>query len=137
MEELEFESGMENEKKVMVTIFWVNRKAARTEGCAPFLIKKIVTGDRTYVPEGTHLLKITDEIMADMVSTLDAGKPVDMDYNIGNENIEVTLSNGAFSVAVEKNPEIEDEIINKLQTELTKKFPSLCDSFKPRVTPLE
>ena len=137
MEELEFQSGLGNEKKVMVTIFWVNRKAARTEGCAPFLIKRIVTGDKTYLPEGTHLLKITDDIMADMVSTLDAGKPVDMNFNIGNENIEVTLSNGAFSVLAKKSPEIEEEIIEKLQMELPKKFPSLCDSFKPRVTPLE
>ena len=50
MRELEFESKMDNQKKVMVVMFWVNRKAARTEGCAPFLIKKITTSEDVYKP---------------------------------------------------------------------------------------
>ncbi len=135
MKSLNFESQMDNEKKVMVTIFWTNRKAARTEGCAPFQIKKIKTQNETYTPSGNKLLKISDEIMEDMVQTLDDGKSIPMEFNIGEENITVTLSADSFSVSVEKSPEIEEEIIEKLEMELTKKFPSLCDSFKPRVTP--
>lgn len=135
MKSLNFESQMDNDKKVMVTIFWTNRKAARTEGCAPFQIKRIETQNETYTPSGNKLLKISDEIMEDMVQTLDNGKSIPMEFNIGEENISVTLSADSFSVSVEKSPEIEEEIIEKLEMELTKKFPSLCDSFKPRVTP--
>ncbi|HII84526.1 MAG TPA: hypothetical protein HA271_06755 [Methanobacterium subterraneum] len=135
MEELEFESGLDNEKKVMITLFWTNRKAARTEGCAPFRIKKIVTQNETYTPQGTKLLKISDEIMADMVQTLDAGKTIPMEFNIGEEILNVSLSADSLSVTAQKSPEIEKEIIEKLEMELTKKFPNLCDSFTPRVTP--
>jgi hypothetical protein len=135
MKSLEFESGMDSEKKVLVAIFWTNRKAARTEGCAAFRIKKIETENETYLPEGNKLLKITDEIMEDMIATLDAGQPVQMEFNIGEEYINVALSADSFSVSVEKSPEIEEEIIEKLEMEFPKKFPSLCDSFKPRVTP--
>ncbi|MDY9922708.1 hypothetical protein [Methanobacterium sp.] len=135
MKSVDFESGLDNEKKVMVTIFWTNRKAARTEGCAPFRIKRIETETETYTPQGKKLLKISDEIMADMVQTLDAGKSIPMEFNIGEENISVNLSSDSFSVSVLKSPEIEEEIIEKLEMELTKKFPNLCDSFKPRVTP--
>ncbi|BDZ69165.1 hypothetical protein [Methanobacterium ferruginis] len=133
MKSLEFESGMDNEKKVMVTLFWTNRKAARTEGCAPFLIKKIETANETYTPDGNKLLKISDDIMEDMVKTLDTGKAIPMKFNIGEENLSVILSADSFSVSVEKSPEIEEEIIEKLEMEFPKKFPSLCDSFKPRV----
>jgi hypothetical protein len=133
MKSLEFESGMDNEKKVMVTLFWTNRKAARTEGCAPFLIKKIETANETYTPDGNKLLKISDDIMEDMVKTLDTGKVIPMKFNIGEENLSVILSADSFSVSVEKSPEIEEEIIEKLEMEFPKKFPSLCDSFKPRV----
>jgi len=133
MKSLEFESGMDNEKKVMVTLFWTNRKAARTEGCAPFLIKKIETANKTYTPDGNKLLKISDDIMEDMVKTLDTGKAIPMKFNIGEENLSVILSADSFSVSVEKSPEIEEEIIEKLEMEFPKKFPSLCDSFKPRV----
>jgi len=135
MKELEFESGLDNEKKVMVTIFWTNRKAARTEGCAPFRIKKIETQNETYTPQGTKLLKISGEIMADMVETLNAGKAIPMEFNIGEEILNISLSADSFSVSAQKSPEIEEEIIEKLEMELTKKFPNLCDSFTPRVTP--
>ncbi|EKF86068.1 hypothetical protein [Methanobacterium formicicum] len=135
MKSVNFESGLDNERKVMVSIFWTNRKAARTEGCAPFKIKRIETENETYTPSGNKLLKISDDIMKDMVQTLDAGKSIPMEFNIGEENINVSLSADSFSVSVEKSPEIEEEIIEKLEMELTKKFPSLCDSFKPRVTP--
>lgn len=135
MEELEFESGLDNEKKVMITLFWTNRKAARTEGCAPFRIKKIETLNETYTPQGTKLLKISDEIMADMVQTLNAGKTIPMEFNIGEENLNVSLSADSLSVTAQKSPEIEEEIIEKLEMELTKKFPNLCDSFTPRITP--
>jgi len=135
MKSLEFESGMDSSKKVMVALFWTNRKAARTEGCAPFLIKKIETGDKTYIQEGTHYLKISDQIMEDLVNTLDAGKTIKMDLNIGEENMHTTLSADAYTVSVEKSPEIEEEIVEKLEMEFPKKYPSLCDSFAPRVTP--
>jgi len=135
MKSLEFETGMDNEKKVMVALFWTNRKAARTEGCASFLIKKIETFNEIYTPDGNKLLKISDDIMEDMVKTLDAGKSIPMEFNIGEEHLSVILSADSYSVSVEKSPEIEEEIIEKLEMEFPKKFPSLCDSFKPRVTP--
>lgn len=135
MKSLEFESGMDSERKVMVALFWTNRKAARTEGCAPFRIKRIETATETYTPQGNRLLKISDEIMEDMVQTLDAGKPIPMEFNIGEENITVILSADSFSVSVEKSLEIEEEIIEKLEMEFPKKYANLCDSFKPRVTP--
>lgn len=135
MRSLEFESGLDNHKKVMVVLFWVNRKAARTEGCAPFLIEKIETENKTYLHEGHKLLKLTKDIQEDMAQTLDAGKPVNMEFSIGEEYIKAVLKNDSFQVSVKKSPEIEEEIISKLQMELVKKFPSLCDSFLPRVTP--
>lgn len=135
MKSLEFESGMDNERKVMVALFWTNRKAARTEGCAPFRIKKIETANETYTPDGRKLLKLSDEIMADMVQTLDEGKSIPMVFNIGEEKLNVVLSADSYSVSVEKSPEIEEEIIEKLEMEFPKKFANLCDSFKPRVIP--
>lgn len=137
MKSLEFESGMDNERKVMVAIFWTNRKAARTEGCAPFRITKIETPTKTYTPDGKRLLKLSNEVMTDVVETLDAGEAIPMEFNIGEEKLNVVLSPDSYSVSVEKSPEIEAEIIEKLEMEFPKKFANLCDSFKPRVVPKE
>jgi hypothetical protein len=75
--------------------------------------------------------------MKDVVESLDAGEPIPMEFSIGEENLKVVLSADSFSVSVEKSPEIEGEIIEKLSMEFPKKYANLCDSFKPRVVPKE
>jgi hypothetical protein len=73
--------------------------------------------------------------MDEMVADLDAGEIIKFEFNIGEEYINSSLSPDSFCVEVTKSPEIEEEIVEKLEMELKKKFPSLCDSFSPRVTP--
>jgi len=135
MKKIEFESQMDSRKKLMTILFWTNRKAARTEGCAPFLLKKIVTDDNTYVPEDPKLLKMTDEIIDDIINSIDKKKPVKFEIQMGTEYINAELLENSFCVKTEHSGEIEEEIVEKLDTELNKKFPSICESFKPRVTP--
>ena len=135
MKNLEFESSLDSRKKLMTVLFWTNRKAARTEGCAPFLLKKIATEENTYVPEEPKLLKLTDTIIDDIIKTMDENKPVEFEMQMGTEYITANIEGNQFSVNTEHSEEIEEEIVEKLDTELNKKYPSLCESFKPRVTP--
>ena len=135
MKTLEFDSPMDSRKKLMTILFWTNRKAARTEGCAPFLLKKIVTEENTYTPEEPKTLKLTDAIIDDIVQSIDQNKPVKFEILMGTEHINSEIDGNLFTVNTEHSEEIEEEIIEKLDTELNKKFPSICESFKPRVTP--
>jgi hypothetical protein len=135
MKTLEFDSPLDSRKKLMTVLFWTNRKAARTEGCAPFLIKKIATEKNTYVPEEPKLLKLTDPIIDDIIKTMDENKPVNFEMQMGTEYITANIDGNQFSVTTEHSEEIEEEIVDKLDYELNKKFPSICESFKPRVTP--
>jgi hypothetical protein len=135
MKTLEFDSSMDSRKKLMTILFWTNRKAARTEGCAPFLLKKIVTEENTYTPEEPKTLKLTDAIIDDIVQSIDQDKPVKFEILMGTEYINSEIDGNLFTVNTEHSEEIEEEIIEKLDTELNKKFPSICESFKPRVTP--
>lgn len=135
MKTLEFDSTMDSRKKLMTILFWTNRKAARTEGCAPFLLKKIVTEESTYTPEDPKTLKLTDAIIDDIVQSIDQDKPVKFEILMGTEYISAEIDGNIFTVNTEHSEEIEEEIIEKLDTELNKKFPSICESFKPRVTP--
>ena len=135
MKTLEFDSSMDSRKKLMTILFWTNRKAARTEGCAPFLLKKIVTEKNTYTPEDPKTLKLTDAIIDDIVQSIDQDKPIKFEILMGTEYISAEIDGNIFTVNTEHSEEIEEEIIEKLDTELNKKFPSICESFKPRVTP--
>ena len=135
MKTLEFDSQMDSRKKLMTILFWINRKAARTEGCAPFLLKKIVTEENIYTPEDPKTLKLTDAILDDIVQSIDQDKPVKFEILMGTEYINTEIDGNIFTVNTEHSEEIEEEIIEKLDAELNKKFPSICESFKPRVTP--
>lgn len=135
MKTLEFDSQMDSRKKLMTILFWINRKAARTEGCAPFLLKKIVTEENIYTPEDPKTLKLTDAIIDDIVQSIDQDQPVKFEILMGTEYINAEIDGNIFTVNTEHSEEIEEEIIEKLDTELNKKFPSICESFKPRVTP--
>ncbi len=137
MKTLEFESGLDPRKKLMIILFWTNRKAARTEGCAPFILKKIVTPDNTYTAGEKKLLKLTDEILDDLEKNIEDGKPLYFEITIGEESIDASLEGNVFSISAQKSSEIEEEIIDKLNIELGKKYPSVCESFEPRVTPNE
>ena len=135
MKTLEFDSPLDSRKKLMTVLFWTNRKAARTEGCAPFLLKKISTEGNTYVPDEPKLLKLTDPIIDDIIKSMDENKSVKFEMQMGTEYIKTNIEGNLFSVSTEHSEEIEEEIVDKLDNELNKKFPSLCESFKPRVTP--
>lgn len=137
MKTLEFESGLDPRKKLMIILFWTNRKAARTEGCAPFQVEKIVTPERTYTAEGRKLLKLSDEILDDLENNIEEGNPLYLEMSIGEEFIEASLEGNVFTISAKKSPEIEEEIVQKLNIELGKKYPAVCESFEPRVTPLE
>lgn len=135
MKTLEFNSPLDSNKKLMTILFWTNRKAARTEGCAPFLLKKIQTDKNTYKPEDPKLLKLNNDIIDDIIENLDNNKPVKFEILMGTEYIDAEIAGNVFSVSTKHSEEIEDEIIEKLDLELNKKYPSICESFKPRVTP--
>ncbi len=136
MKTLEIESGLDPRKKLMVVLFWTNRKAVRTEGCEPFLLKKIKTPDKSYTPEGTKLLKLSDEILDDLEKNIADGSPLNIEIDIGKEKIEETLEGNTITISTRKDEsEIEEEIVDKLSRELMKKYPAVCESFGPRVTP--
>lgn len=138
MKTLEIECALDPRKKLMVMLFWTNRKAVRTEGCEPFLLKKITTPDNTYTPEGTKLLKLSDEIFKDLEKNIADGKPLNIEVDIGEEKIKETLEGNTITVSTMKDEsEIEGEIVDKLSRELLKRYPAVCESFNPRITPQE
>ncbi len=74
-------------------------------------------------------------IIDDIVQSIDQDKPVKFEILMGTEYINAEIDGNIFTVNTEHSEEIEEEIVEKLDTELNKKFPSICESFKPRVTP--
>lgn len=133
MKSMDITGNMDSKRKLITALFWTNRKGARTEGCAPFLIEKITTDGNTYTAKGNKFLKLNDEILDDVLDNIENQKNVDFVLKLGEETFNASLSDNAFSVSAEKSKELEDEIIEKLETEMKRKYPNICESFYPRV----
>lgn len=133
MKSMEITGNMDSKRKLLTALFWTNRKGARTEGCAPFLIEKVSTEDETYTAEEGKFLKINDEILNDILDNMENQKKVDFILKLGKETFNASLGHNAFSISVERSKELEEEIIEKLEMEMKKKYPNICDSFPPRV----
>ena len=133
MKSLEISGNMDSKRKLLTALFWTNRKGARTEGCAPFLIKKISTENKTYKAEGKKFLKFNNEILDNVVENLENGNNVDFVLNLGEETFNASLNQNSFSISAEKSKELEEEIVEKLEQEMQRKYPNICESFYPRV----
>ena len=133
MKSMEITGDMDSRRKLLMSLFWTNRKGVRTEGCAPFLIESIKTENKTYMAEKGKFVKLSDEVLDDVLKNIADKKAVEFDIKLGEEDIKASFQDDVFSVNTTKTKELEDEIIEKLEQEAKRKYPNICFSFPPRV----
>lgn len=133
MKSLEITGNMDSRRKLLMSLFWTNRKSVRTEGCSPFLIEKITTDDNTYTAKNDEFLKLSGDILDEVLSKIENKKLVKFQIKLGEEDIKASFKDNVFSVETTKTKELEDEIIEKLKQEEKRKYPNICFSFPPRV----
>ena len=133
MKSVEITGNMDSKRKLLMSLFWTNRKGVRTEGCAPFLIERIETENNTYTPEEGKFLKLSEDILNNILESIDDKKEVKFNIKLGEENIKASFKDNIFSVDTTKTKELEDEIIEKIEQEEKRKYPNICFSFPPRV----
>ncbi|MBN1763186.1 MAG: hypothetical protein JW878_08970 [Methanomicrobia archaeon] len=133
MKSLTLDTELDVRRKLLWCLFWANRKAIRTEGCAPFRIEKIATGEALYHSEQGKLLRLSGEVLEKVEKDMNGGKPVDFTITIGAETFDITFYRNVFSVTTRRNKEMEAEIIESLHEELIRGKPNFCASFLKRI----
>ena len=133
MKSIKMGNDRDFERKLLWCLFWANRKAIRTEGCAPFLFEKIVTSDATYAPEIGNILKLSNDLLQKIENEMEGGRLVEFKITIGDENFTISFQKDVFSVSTRRNKEIEEEIIESLNDDMKKGKPKICPSFPQRV----
>ncbi|WP_414468490.1 hypothetical protein [Methanobacterium sp. ACI-7] len=133
MKSIEITGNMDSKRKLLMSLFWTNRKGVRTEGCAPFLIEKITMGEKVYNAEGNKYLKLSGNILDEVLDKIENKENVEFKIKLGEEDITAKFEDNVFSIETTKTKELEDEIIEKLEQEEKRKYPNICFSFPPRV----
>lgn len=133
METVKIKNNVSFEKKILLCIYWTARKAATTEGCAPFYILKIVTPYNNYTRKDNKILKFSSNIISEIQEDSGHFEPTNIEIQIGGENLNAYFEKETFFISAEKNKELELEIVDKLGSEFKKKHPRTCPQFTSRV----
>jgi len=133
MESVEFKSSIDSKRKVLMSLYWVNKKAALVEGCVPFYIERIITESTIYLSDGDSYIKLSQILLNDILKNIEANKEVKFEIKMGEEFINASIYKNVFSVSTTKTKDLEIDIMEKLQLESQKKYPNVCSKFKTRV----
>ena len=128
----EINGNMPLKRKIIMGLYWINKKAASTEGCEPFLIEKITTGTNTHLPNKNKFLKLSDNVLDDILYNIEYHNEVKFEIKFGKEDIKLSICRNIFSVSTIKK-ELEMEIAEKLELEGKKMYPGICSKFPRRV----
>ena len=132
MSNAEITGDISPEKKIIMSLYWINKKASTTAGCEQFLIKKIVTGTNTYIPTENKLLMLSPNILNEVIENMESQKEVEFEIEKGIEEIKLSVNKNTFSIFA-TNKVLEMEIAEKLEYEGRKKNPNICLQFPERV----
>ena len=132
MSTAEIAGNMNPKRKIIMGLYWINRKAASTEGCEPFLIEKIITETNTHMSEKNKFLKLSANVLDDILYNMECQNKVEFKIKFGKEDIKLSICKNAFSISTIKK-ELETEIAEKLESEGKKMYPSICSKFPRRV----
>ncbi|HEX3013675.1 MAG TPA: hypothetical protein VHO92_05335 [Methanobacterium sp.] len=128
----EITGNINPKRKIIMGLYWINKKAASTEGCEPFLIEKIITGTNTHVSAENKFLKLSDNILDDVLYNMECQREVKFEIKFGKEDIGFSICKNVFSISAAKK-ELEMEIAEKLESEGKKMYPGICSKFPQRV----
>ena len=128
----EITGNINPKRKIIMGLYWINKKAASTEGCEPFLIEKIITGTNTHVSDENKFLKLSDNILDDVLYNMECQREVKFEIKFGKEDIGLSICKNAFFISAAKK-ELEMEIAEKLESEGKKMYPTICSKFPQRV----
>ena len=132
MSTAEITGNIHPKRKIIMGLYWINKKAASTEGCEPFLIEKITTGTNTHRPKENEFLKLSDNILNDILYNMKYQREVEFEIKFGKEDIKFSICKNAFFISAIKK-ELEVEIAEKLESEGKKMYPGICSKFPRRV----
>jgi hypothetical protein len=133
MQSLKIDDPRDFKQKIFWCLFWANRKAIRTEGCAPLVIEKIVANEVTYAPEPGAILRLSHDLLKKIEEDMKVGNVVAFTIKMGAETFDMSFKNNVFSISTRKNKDMEAEIIECLGEEMRTGKPKICSSFPQRI----
>jgi hypothetical protein len=99
MQSLTIDDSRDFKQKLFWCLFWANRKAIRSEGCAPLVIEKIVANEVTYAAEPGAILRLSQDLLKKIEEDMQAGNMVAITIKMGAETFDMSFKHNVFLIA--------------------------------------
>lgn len=133
MNSIELDGKVDSERKLLMILYWINKKTAIDSGCDNFMINKISTKNTSYLPNSNGSIKLSNNLVKNLLYCITMDEIVEFQIRIGEKNIKTSFQNNVFFISTNNSKELEAEIIDKVKQESKKKFPNICSKFYKRM----
>jgi hypothetical protein len=133
MNSVELKGKIDSERKILMILYWINKKTAINSGCDTFIISQINTKHTSYLPQTNESIKLSNILIRNLIKCIKMGEIVEFQIRIGNNDIKTSFQKNIFLISTGNSNELETEIIEKIKIESKKKFPNICSKFYKRM----
>ena len=133
MNSVELNGKINSERKLLMILYWINKKTAIHGGCDNFIITQICTKNTSFLPKNNGSIKLSNILIKNLLNCIDSNETVKFQIRMGNNNIKTSFQKNIFLISTGSSWELEAEIIDKVERESKKKFPNICSKFYKRM----
>lgn len=133
MNSVKLKEKIDSERKLLMILYWINKKTAINSGCDNFLITQINTKNTSYLPRSNESIKLSNIIIRNLINCIKRDEVVEFQIRIGDTDIRTSFQKNIFLISTGNSRELEAEIIDKVEKESKKKFPNICSKFYKRM----
>lgn len=124
---------IDTERRLLMILYWINKKAAMNGGCDNFIITQINTDNTSYLPGSNESIKLSNILIKNLLNCIKMDEIVEFKIRIGDNDIKISLQKNIFLISTSTSRDLESEIIDKVMKESQKKFPNICSKFYRRM----
>lgn len=133
MNSVKLTGKIDSERKILMILYWINKKTAINSGCDTFTISQINTKHTSYLPQTNKSIKLSNILIRNLIKCIKMGEIIEFQIRIGNNDIKTSFQKNIFLISTENSKVLETEIIEKIKIESQKKFPNICSKFYKRM----
>lgn len=133
MKSVQLDWKIDSERKLLMILYWINKKTALSRGCDNFVITPINTNNTSYMSSSSESMKLSNILIKNLLNCIKKEETVEFKIRMGDNDIKTSLQNNIFLISTSISSELEAEIIDKIKRESQKKFPNICSKFYKRL----
>lgn len=98
---------VDSERKLLMILYWINKKTAMNSGCDNFIITQINTENTTYLPASNESIKLSNILIKNLLNSIKNEEIVKFKIRIGDNDIKTCFQKNIFLISTSTSRDLE------------------------------